>query len=349
MKQAGRIYPYIFFAAILIIAVAISGGILFYLHVFAPNVDLGGKESTHLNIPGGSNYDDVLEILDESGMLRNPDRFHRVALRKNYHNRIMPGRYLIQDGMSNNGLINLLRSGEQDAVHLTFANIRTKEQLAGVISARLETDSLSILQLLNDPETMTRAGMDTLTGILLFIPNTYQVYWNTTAIELLRRMQREYEVFWNEERQKRAAEIGLSPRETGILASIVASETSIRDEMARIAGVYMNRLERNIPLQADPTVIFAIGDFEIRRVLNHHLDIDSPYNTYLYAGLPPGPINLPDPYVVDAVLGYEEHDYLYFSAKPDFSGRHVFARTYAEHLANARRYRRALNQMNIYR
>lgn len=349
MNKPKRIYRYIFFVAIIIIAAGIVAGIQFYLHVFASNVDLGKKESVHLHIPSGSSYEDVLDILIETGTLINPDRFHRVALRKNYPNRIMPGRYLIRNGMSNNCLVNLLRSGKQDPVHLTFTNIRTKEQLAGVISARLETDSLSILQLLNNHKAMAGAGMDTLTGILLFIPNTYQVYWNTTAHDLLRRMQREYEAFWNDARQQRAAEIGLSPRETGILASIVAAETSIPDEMPRIAGVYMNRLQRNIPLQADPTVIFAMGDFQIRRVLNHHLEIDSPYNTYLYAGLPPGPINLPEPRVLDAVLHYEEHDYLYFSAKPDFSGRHVFAKTYAEHLANARRYREALNRMNIYR
>ncbi|TVR41527.1 MAG: endolytic transglycosylase MltG [Bacteroidia bacterium] len=331
--------------AVVFIAVIAS----FYYVVYAPNVKLDGKESTIVFIPTGSHYEDVLEILTEEGIVSNIRTFSWLAEQKNYPARVMPGRYRIYSGTGNNSLINLLRSGEQEAVRLTFTNIRTKEQLSGILAAQLETDSMSILQMLREPDRFTTMGLDTLTGILLFIPDTYEVYWTIGVDGLLARMHREYEAFWNDARRARAVQIGLSPVEVGILASIVQSETSKREENARIAGVYMNRLQRNIPLQADPTVIFATGDFNIRRVLNRHLAIDSPFNTYMYSGLPPGPITLPEPHVLDAVLHYENHNYLYFSAKPDFSGYHVFARTYQEHLANARRYRQALNELNVFR
>ncbi len=342
-----RIYLIILTAAAFV--AALSAGILLYVYVYGPNVDLEGQEKFYLYIPTGSDYEDVKKILHKTGIVSGMGTFHRLAEKKNYPNRVMPGRYLIHDGMCNNSLINLLRSGDQHPVMLTFTNIRTREQLASTIAGQLEVDSLSILDMLKDRELISGTGLDSLTAELLFIPNTYEVYWNTSAEQLLSRMQREYNTFWNKQRMKHAAEINLSPKEVGILASIVQSETSKQDEMARIAGVYMNRLDKNIPLQADPTIIFALEDFSIRRVLNHHLTIDSPYNTYIYAGLPPGPINLPEPRVIDAVLNHEKHDYLYFSAKPDFSGYHAFAKTYAEHLANAQRYRQALNEMNVYR
>jgi len=332
-----------------LLALAAVAGVLFYLYVHAPNVALEHREQQHIHIPSGSTYSDVLHMLEDKNLLQHPDRFHWLAKQKNYPNRVMAGRFLIFDGMSNNELINLLRSGEQSPVRLTFHNIRTDEELAGRIAAQIEADSAEIMALLRDPATLGSMGKDTLTARLLFIPNTYEVFWNTNAEQLLTRMHREYQAFWSEVRQQRADEIGLSTTEAGILASIVQSETSKMEEMARIAGVYMNRLSRGIPLQADPTVIYAKGDFTIRRVLNRHLEIDSPFNTYKYAGLPPGPINLPAPQVIDAVLYHEEHDYLYFSAKPDFSGYHLFARTYAEHLANARRYRQALDERNVFR
>ncbi len=333
--------------ALAIIATAAAG--LFYLVVFAPNVKLEGPESTVIHIPSGSAYEDVREMLIRENLLRNSRSFEWLARRKNYPARIMPGRYRIVDGMSNNSLINLLRSGEQEAVNLVFNNIRSVEQLASVIAEQIEADSLSIVRLFSDNHLMEELGVDSQDLKLLFIPNTYQVYWTTSPRQLFHRMEREYHAFWNENRRAQAREAGLSLQEVGILASIVQSETSKQDEMPRIAGVFMNRLQRNIPLQADPTVIFAIGDFSIRRVLNSHLAYDSPYNTYLYAGLPPGPIRLPEPHSIDAVLNYEEHDYLYFSAKEDFSGYHVFARTYREHLDNARRYRRALDQLRVFR
>ncbi len=348
-KRSIFFHPWLLTALIIII---VCGGLLsflFYRIVYAPNTELGGKEVMHLYIPSGSSYEDVKQLMEEENILASTGTFDWLAKKKNYPNRVQPGRYRIQQGMGNNELINLLRSGEQEPVRLTFTNIHTEGQLAGTIASQLETDSLSIMQLLNDEEILQETGLDRSTIKLLFIPNTYEVYWTTSPRQLLNRMQREYRAFWNETRLEKASEIGLSPQEVGVLASIVQRETSKQDEMARIAGVYINRLHRGILLQADPTVVFAHGDFSIGRVLNRHLEIDSPYNTYKYAGLPPGPITLPEPAVMDAVLNYEKHNYLYFSAREDFSGYHNFAETYAEHLANARRYRQALNERRIFR
>ena len=327
----------------------LSVAILLYVHIFAPNVDLEDKKTVLLHIPTGSSYFDVIHLLEQEGIVSNINSFERLAQRKNYPNRVMPGRYRIQNKMSNNSLINLLRSGEQEPVRLTFTNIRTEEDLAGSIAAQLELDSLTMLKFLNDESLMEDFGLGTPSLKPLFLPNTYEVYWTTTAPQLINRMQREYNAFWNESRRELARQIGRSPEEVITLASIVQSETNRIDEMPRIAGVYINRLKVNMPLQADPTVVYALGDFSINRVLNQHLTFDSPYNTYIYAGLPPGPINLPEPRTIDAVLNYEKHNYYYFSAKPDFSGYHVFARNYNEHLRNARRYQQALNERRIFR
>lgn len=343
-KTLFRIFAWLFSLFI------ISGIILAYLvyhHVYESNVDLKGKSQVHLYIPTGSTYQDVFEILHEQQILIHPETFDRMAYRKNYHNLVRPGRYLILDQMSNNELINLLRSGNQVPVRVTFNNIRTPAQLAGAISRMLEADSLSVVTLLKDPEVAASYGFTLETFPLMFIPNTYEFFWNTSPTRLLDRMQTEYNRFWDKNRLEQAARINLTPYQIGILASIVQLETNKKDEMSRIAGVYINRLKRNMMLQADPTVVFAVGDFSITRVLNRHLAIDSPYNTYRNTGLPPGPISLPAPEVIDFVLQYENHDYLFFCAREDFSGYHAFARTYSEHLANARRYQRALTERRI--
>lgn len=320
-----------------------------YKIIYAPNVHLPDLETTHLYIPSGSSYADVMELLEQENIVKNISRFDRLAQQKNYPNRVMPGRYLIRNGMSNNELINLLRSGEQDPVRLTFTIIRTEEELAGSIARQVEIDSTSILQHIRSEGVNRESGLNTPNIKLLFIPNTYEVYWNIRPEQLVARMQREFDAFWNDTRRERAQQIGLSPEEVGILASIIQSETNKVDEMPRIAGVYMNRLSRNMPLQACPTVIYAIGDFSITRLLNDQLETQSPYNTYLHTGLPPGPINLPEPVAIDAVLNYESHNYLFFSANPDFSGYHVFARTHREHLRNARIYQQQLNERRIFR
>lgn len=349
MRKLKKSYIILFSALIVALLAGVIVATVAYKIIFAPNVQLADRESMHIYINRGSSYAEVLELLDKDEIVKNLNSFDRLAQRKNYPNRVMAGRYLIRNKISNNELINLLRSGEQDPVRLTFTNIRTEEDLAGSIARQLETDSASILQHITSAGVIRESGLNTPNIKLLFIPNTYEVYWTISPEQLVARMQREFDAFWNEARRERAQQIGLSPEEVGILASIVQSETNQLDEMPRIAGVYINRLARNMPLQACPTVIYAIGDFSITRLLNDQLATQSPYNTYLHAGLPPGPINLPEPAAIDAVLNFETHNYLFFSASPEFNGYHVFARTHREHLRNARIYQQRLNEMRIFR
>jgi UPF0755 protein len=333
---------------IFIIASFLAGSIILYIvyhHAYEPNVNLKAKEHVFVQIPTGSDFEKVMEILTHEEILIHSETFRRMSKHKNYINRVRPGRYKITDSMSNNQLINLLRSGNQSPVNVTFNNIRTSAQLAGAVSRMIEADSLSVISLLSDAEVAASYGFTLETFPLMFIPNTYEFFWTTTASQLLERMQREHNRFWNKARLEKAKEINMTPAEVGILASIVQMETNKTNEMARIAGVYINRIKRGIPLQADPTVVFAMGDFTITRVLTRHLSYDSPYNTYRNAGLPPGPIALPSPTVMDFVLNYEKHEYIFFCAREDFSGYHSFAKTYSEHLANARRYQRALDEL----
>lgn len=345
-RKKRRIIRILALAGALLLIGGLVAGYMAYVAILKPNVHTD-RDFTYLYIPTGSTFEDVKRILIQEDLIENEKTFEWVAEKKNYPRRIMPGRYKIYDNLGNNELVNLLRSGAQEPVNVTFNNIRTREQLAGVVASYLETDSLSILQLLNDEAVMLEYGLNRETAMLLFIPDTYEFFWNTSARQLMDRMHKEYDAFWNSRRRKQAERIGMSTAEVAIMASIVRQETSKRDEMERVAGVYVNRIKRNIPLQADPTIVFAVGDFSLNRVLHRHLEIDSPYNTYKNTGLPPGPISLPEPYIIDAVLNHENHEYVFFCARDDFSGYHAFARTYAEHLVNARRYQSALNERRI--
>lgn len=322
-------------------------GYRYYNYLFKPNIDLGGKKSVYIHIPTGSGYEDVLEILEKENVLLDQSSFEWVAKKKKYNLSIKAGKYLIKTGTNNNSLVNMLRSGRQEPVKLTFNNIRLKSQLAGTIAKQIEADSAQIMKLFSDKKLMQKYGFKQENSILLFIPNTYEVYWNTSAEELFERMYDEYNRFWTPERKQKAKEHGFSPIEIGVLASIVQKETNKSDEMSRVAGVYVNRIKRGIALQADPTVIFAIGDFTIKRVLKRHLEFDSRYNTYKYPGLPPGPICLPSTITLKKTLDFENHSYLYFCAKEDFSGYHSFAKSLSQHNANARRYQNALNRRGI--
>ena len=241
----------------------------------------------------------------------------------------------------------MLKSGQQEPVKVVFNNIRLKEQLAGVISKQIEADSLSITKLLSDKEYLSALGLTPENSVSLFIPNTYEFYWNTSAKGFIERMQKEHNRFWNERRRTILNRTGLNITEVIILASIVEQETKKNDEKPIVAGVYLNRLRKNWNLEADPTLIFATRDFSAKRVLNIHKEVDSPYNTYRNRGLPPGPICIPSIASIDAVLNYKEHQYMFFCAKDDFSGYHSFARTYQEHLVNARRFHNELNRRKI--
>lgn len=259
-----------------------------------------------------------------------------------------PGFYRFASQVSNRELIRRLQLGEETPIKLSFTQaVRTREQLAGLMGSKLLLDSAEVKQRLDDPTYMSHFGLTPETAVCLFIPNTYEVYWTMSADQLFTRMYKEYQRFWNEERMAKAKQLGMTPVEVATLASIIASETNKKDEYPIIASLYLNRLRKGIALQACPTVIYAVGDFSLRRVLKRHLAIDSPYNTYKNRGLPPGPIRLARPDVIDAVLNAPKTDYLYMCANPDFSGTHVFSSTYAKHSATARQYQSELNKRKV--
>lgn len=258
------------------------------------------------------------------------------------------GYYRFPVEIGNKHLIRRLQLGEETPIRLSFTqSIRTPQQLASAMGQKLLLDSAEVIQRLTDKTYLAQYGVTPETAVCLFIPNTYEVYWTMTVDQLFARMYKEYQRFWNEERLVKAKAIGLTPTEVATLASIVASETNKTAEHPLIASLYLNRLNKGIALQACPTVIYAVGNFKMRRVLKRHLAIDSPYNTYKNRGLPPGPIRLARPDVIDAVLNAPKTDYLYMCANPDFSGTHVFSSNYAKHSAVARQYQRELNQRKV--
>lgn len=317
--------------------------------IFSANVEIQGKDTFSVYIPTGATFSEVVGLLELSGVVKNIENFKWLAEKKRYSTNVKAGHYVLKNGMTNNELVNLLRGGFQTPVRLTFSNVRTKQQLAGIVSKVIEADSASIVGILNDNDKLSDFGFDTATIYSMIIPNTYEMWWNSDAYDFLKRMNREYNNFWNEKRKEKAQKAGLSPVEVSTLASIVDEETVREDEKPRVAGLYINRLNRNMRLQADPTIKFVLGDFTINRVLSKDLKIDSPYNTYLYAGLPPGPIRFPSVKGIEAVLNFEKHDYLYMCAKDDFSGYHNFSKTLRQHNIYAARYRNALRQRRIWR
>ncbi|MFC6997786.1 endolytic transglycosylase MltG [Rufibacter roseus] len=318
-----------------------------YQIVYTPNVEVKG-DPVYVLIPRGASYEQAMDSVENKGVIIDKLSFRLMAKLMKYPDLVKPGRYELEDGATNYHLIRKLRSGDQDAVKLTYSNVRLKKDLANKLSTFIDASPAEIDSLLNSPEYTQKLGFDTTTILTMFIPNTYEMYWTTSATEMMERMKKEYDAFWTEERLAKAQDLGLSPKEVSILASIVQAEQGMHpDERPRIAGVYLNRLQKGMLLQADPTVVYATGDFGIRRVLNVHLKTDSPYNTYKYKGLPPGPINLPSITSLKAVLDPEEHDYIYFCAKADFSGYHAFATNEAEHRANARQFHAALNARKI--
>lgn len=334
---------------VLLVFTAVSG-YLAYHAIYQPNVSLGGKKSEIIYIKTGSSFSDVVNMLYEHNLILNRTTFEWVAKRKKYDQLVKAGRYRILAKMGNNDLLNLLRSGEQEPVQVTFNNIRTKEQLISRVCNRIEADSAVLIELLNDEQMTAKYGFDKQTIMSIFIPNTYEFFWNTSAEQFVERMAKEYKKFWTDERKAKAKATGLTQSEVVVLASIVQAEQNrYNDEKPIIAGLYINRLKKNMLLQSDPTVIFAIGDFSINRVLTEDMLIDSPYNTYKYAGLPPSPINIPEISSVDAVINYAKSNYIYMCAKEDLSGRHNFASTLVQHNRNANKYRAALNKRKIMR
>src|SRR5690606_26384645 len=329
--------------------ILVVGGVVayrYYKGFFAPNVS---AEEEYLYVYSHWDFEDLMSSIGELHIVEDTASFRWAAEKMEYPARVKPGKYKLEPGMNNRTLINKLGGGLPEPVQLRFDNVRLKENLAGVLAGQLEPDSIAFVSMLNNDSLAAKYGFDMENFFSMFIPNTYEFYWNTPVDRFAERMHQEYQKFWNEERRQKAEKLNLTPQEVSVLASIVKGEALHVDEMPTIAGLYLNRLRKGMLLQADPTVIFANKDFTIRRVLYRHLRTDSPYNTYLYRGLPPGPIMMPSIASIEAVLNAQQHDYLYMVAKHDFSGYHNFAVTQAEHNRNARKFQQALNERKIMR
>lgn len=325
------------------------GAYLAYKNLYQSNVNLGDKKSAVIYIPTGSSFEDVVRILGENNMLKDRSSFEFLAEKKKYKNAVKPGKYRILAKMSNNALINLLRAGIQEPIEINFNGLHTVDQLMLRVGRRIEADSLQLQRAVHDDAFLNKYGFNETTVQALFIPNTYEFFWNTSVEEFFDRMAKEYKTYWTEERKNKAKAMGFSQTEVAILASIVQSEQCCDNEEKKvIAGLYINRLNDDMPLQSDPTVIFAIGDFSIQRVSTEQTRIASPYNTYVNKGLPPGPIAFVQQSSMDAVLNYERNEYIYMCAKEDLSGKHYFAKSYDQHCIYAKKYRDALNKRGIH-
>lgn len=346
-KKSSKLLILLSLILLLIIATTFIGR-KYYNWIFVSNVEIQNDNKVSIFIASHSSFDDLNLNLENLKILKNTDSFRWVAEQKKF-NKVKSGHYIIKDGMSNNDLVNLLRSGNQTPIKVTFNNIRTKPELSGIISKYIEADSISLLESLNDKSLLKELEVNEETILTLFLPNTYEFWWNTNAEDFIRRMHKEHRSFWSASRIKQAKAVGLTPEKVSILAAIVDEETIKPDEKPKVAGLYLNRLNKGIRLQADPTVKYALGDFSIQRVLSKDLEIDSPYNTYKYSGLPPGPIRIPSISGIKAVLNRTKHDYFYMCAKEDFSGYHNFAKTLKQHNVNAAKFQRALNKKRIYR
>jgi len=344
---AKKIILLIFVLIVVVIIVVFSR---FYKTMYRGNVETNSKDTVFVYIPSHADFAKVCEIFYNNHLIRDKESFEWLAGKKNYISKVKPGKYMLKKGMSNVELIDMLRAGKQTPVKLTYNNIRTKKELISKICTQLEADSTELTHLLSYDKYLEKFGVNENNCMVLFIPNTYEFYWNTTAEEFMNRIFKEYKKFWNSERQKKAEACGLNKIQVSILASIVqAEQTQFNKEKPVIAGLYLNRLKKGMLLQSDPTVIFALGNFNIHRVLNKDKEVNSPYNTYKFAGLPPGPINLPEISSIDAVLNHDSNDYLFMCAKEDLSGYHNFSKTIEQHLVYARKYQQALDAKNIKR
>lgn len=334
---------------VIVFSILITSFVFYFYQVFFSENILVEQGDQLIVIEEDMDFQDLQDIVYEKGIVNDMLSFSFVAKILDYQENMKPGLYLMKKDMTNLQAIRMLRAGEQIPTTTTFNNVRLKPDLAGKITDNLQADSVKFLKLLKNDSLINAYGFTQENILSMFIPNTYEVYYTISEQALFDKMYAEYQRFWNAERRNKAEALGLSPTEVSALASIVQAETIQADERPKVAEVYLNRLERNMLLQADPALVYAVGDFTIKRVLNVHKEVDSPYNLYKYRGLPPGPINLPEIESIDAVLNPEEHNYLYFCAKPDFSGYHAFATNLRQHNINARAYQNALNRSNIYK
>lgn len=347
MKKSKRL---LFIGLPIVIILAIASPLIYkgYQIIYGTQLSIPKDKPQYITIPKEATIADVVTELEKIN-LASSDNFTLLASYMKYDSNIKSGRYQLAGEYSNIRLIRFLRSGEQMQIKFQFNNLRTKEQLAESIAQQTQIAQSDALFALNDIEQLEPLGFTPTDVYALFIPNTYFLYWTTTMLELLNRMKREYTKFWDETRTQKAKALNLTPIEVATLASIIEEESNNTKELPTIAGVYINRLRENIPLQADPTIKFVVNDFTLKRILNKYLEIDSPYNTYKYAGLPPGPIRIPSSHAIDAVLNAEKHDYIFFCAKPDNSGTHNFSKTLAQHNQYAKEYHQWLNKNKIFK
>ncbi|KUG06800.1 endolytic transglycosylase MltG [Solirubrum puertoriconensis] len=337
----------------LFVVLLIAGGIGLYgawRVLWRPNVEPSPFGPAYLYIRTGGTYQDVLDSLERHELLLEPATFAWLAEHKGYPAQVRPGRYLLESNLGNAALLEKLMQGQQDTVEFVLDAFKYKPQLARQMQRQLEADSTQLRRLLNQQATLQRQyRVDTTTVLTLFIPGRYRFVWNTSAQQFLDSMAAHHRRFWSAERQRRADSLRLSPTQVHVLASIVQRETAKPEDKPVIAGVYLNRLRRGMRLQADPTLLWAIGNFGVKRVLNKDKLVDSPYNTYKQKGLPPGPITSANRQSLDAVLKPAQHDYLFFCARAGGSGYSDFAASYAEHKKNARKYQRWLDSLKIKR
>ncbi len=338
----------LFYLFLILVVIGGIGAYWAYGNIFSPNTAFE-KDVVNIQIPPNSSFEDALGILNDKNVLADESSFTRVAGWMNYQRKVVPsGSFELKKGWSNREILTQLRSGIQKPKNVTFNNVRTIEELMGPLSAEIRLDSTTLAKYFLDPAIQGELGFKKETMLTLFIPNTYQMYWDVSIDKLSKRMKSEHKKFWDKnERRAKAEALGMNEEEVYTLASIVEKESLDGSERPIIAGLYLNRLKKGIPLDADPTVVFAIGDFEIRRVRYKHLEYDSPYNTYKYAGLPPGPIYMPSIESIDAVLNPTKHDYIFMCAKPGYGTQHAFAETNRGHERNARKYHQWLNQQGI--
>jgi UPF0755 protein len=311
--------------------------------VFGPAIN--NPANKFLYIKTGSSYQQVKDSLIKNDLLKESFWFDKIAKYADYPRKIKAGKYKITDGMSLYHLIKILRSGKQTPVNLVITKLRTKEDLAKKIAANFETDSITVINFLNDENALRQFDVDTNTVMTDVIPNTYTYQWNTPVKNIFIKLDKEERKFWNEERLEKARRLQLTPKQIYILASIVEEETNKVEDKGKIASVYINRLRKGMKLAADPTVKFAMKDFGLKRIYHKYLEFASPYNTYMNAGLPPGPICTPSIKTIDAVLDSPDTDYLFFVARSDFSGYSDFASTYQQHKVFAKAYQQALDSL----
>ncbi len=338
----------LFFLLFIIVLLIVLGGFMYKSWVIDDNIK-DNIAKYELKIRSGSSFSDVLYLLKKDNVLKNYDSFEFLAgLMKYKRDNVPPGRYIIKGDMGNRQIISTLRAGLQEPVNITFNNVRTIEELIGKIANYIEPDSTEIANYIQEENYLAKFGYNKYTILSLFIPNTYEFFWNTPPQKFISRMKSEHDKFWKKNnRLEKAKKLGLTEKEVFTLASIVQKETLVADEKPIVSSVYLNRLKINMLLQADPTVVYASGNFGLKRVLNKHLEINSPYNTYKNPGLPIGPICMPDVSTIDAVLNTKDTKYLYFCAKPEGGGRHAFATNLRQHNNNANKYRRYLNKRNL--